>query len=390
MYRMYRLNTVYAPFMSKEAPAKKRTRVSQADVPSISLDQALRVPRAIAEHYAKSPTRPLDVAIALDMSPTSGPFRTLCGAAVGYGLTDGGPNASQISLTPVGLRVVAPLEEGDDDTALREAVLAPTVERQFLEKYDGSPLPAETIALNVLETMGVPSGATERVYAIIRENAEAVGFLKAIKDKTYVDLVSNGTAARSATPQDMASADALATSGEEDEASVDTTQSSSDDAADTARVSPPPTTVVASRRVFVSHGKNRRVVEQLKELLTFGDFVPVISVEQETVSKPVPEKVLDDMRSCSAGIIHVKPEEKLLDAAGSERRILNQNVLIEIGAAMALYDKHFILLVEDGSTLPSNLQGLYEVRYSGDELGYEATMKVLKALNQFKGGAEGL
>ena len=30
------------------------------------------------------------------------------------------------------------------------------------------------------------------------------------------------------------------------------------------------------------------------------------------------------------------------------------------------------------------LQGLYEVRYVGDELGYDATMKVLKALNQFK------
>jgi predicted nucleotide-binding protein len=110
----------------------------------------------------------------------------------------------------------------------------------------------------------------------------------------------------------------------------------------------------------------------------------VISVEQETASKPVPQKVLDDMRACGAGIIHVKPEERLLDQEGNERRILNQNVLIEIGAAMALYGEHFILLVEDGAKLPSNLQGLYEVRYSGEELGYEATIKVLKALNQFK------
>ena len=78
---------------------------------------------------------------------------------------------------------------------------------------------------------------------------------------------------------------------------------------------------VRNRKVFISHGKSRRVVDQLKELLIFGDFEPVISVEQETVSKPVPQKVLDDMRACGAGIIHVKPEERLLDQEGNERRI---------------------------------------------------------------------
>ena len=84
------------------------------------------------------------------------------------------------------------------------------------------------------------------------------------------------------------------------------------------------------------------------------------------------------------GIIHVSPEENLLDAERNERRALNQNVLIEIGAAMALYGDWFILLVEEGTTLPSNLQGLYEVRHSGNELGYDTTMRMLKALNGFK------
>jgi predicted nucleotide-binding protein len=45
---------------------------------------------------------------------------------------------------------------------------------------------------------------------------------------------------------------------------------------------------------------------------------------------------------------------------------INPNVLMEIGAAMALYERRFILLVRQGVKLPSNLQGLYEVRYSGD------------------------
>jgi len=52
--------------------------------------------------------------------------------------------------------------------------------------------------------------------------------------------------------------------------------------------------------------------------------------------------------------------------------VLNPNVLIEIGAALALYGKRFILLVEEGTDLPSNLQGLYQARYSGGKLDYDA------------------
>jgi len=137
--------------------------------------------------------------------------------------------------------------------------------------------------------------------------------------------------------------------------------------------------------VFITHGRNKDIVTQLKDLLTFGGFTPVVAIEQEAVSKPVPDKVLDDMRSCDAAIIHVGTDMKLIDSSGKEHKMLNQNVLIEIGAAMALYGRKFILLVEKGATLPSNLQGLYEVRYEGEKLDYESTMKLLKAFSDFRG-----
>src|SRR5688500_6362645 len=76
-----------------------RKYVSQADVPNCSLAKALRVAAAISDNYAKAPTKPLRVAEALEMSPTSGPFRALCGASIAYGLTEGGYNAAVISLT---------------------------------------------------------------------------------------------------------------------------------------------------------------------------------------------------------------------------------------------------------------------------------------------------
>ena len=51
---------------------------------------------------------------------------------------------------------------------------------------------------------------------------------------------------------------------------------------------------------------------------------------------------------------------------------------------MALYDKKFILLVKSGIELPSNLQGLYAVRYDGAELDGEATIRLLKAIKDMK------
>jgi hypothetical protein len=40
--------------------------------------------------------------------------------------------------------------------------------------------------------------------------------------------------------------------------------------------------------------------------------------------------------------------------------------------------------VKEGTVLPSNLQGLYEVRYTGDSLDGNATIKLLEAINDIK------
>ena len=137
-------------------------------------------------------------------------------------------------------------------------------------------------------------------------------------------------------------------------------------------------------RLRPSTTKNIKVLNQIKEIVSYGNYQPIIAQEHETIAKPVPDKVMDDMRACSAAVIHVSSEATYKDANGKERAKINDNVLIEIGAAMALYKRNFILVVEDGLELPSNLQGLYQCRYSGDELGMEATMKLLKAFKEFR------
>ena len=148
-------------------------------------------------------------------------------------------------------------------------------------------------------------------------------------------------------------------------------------------LSAPPKAAPKGNRVFITHGKNGKILASIKEIVAYGKFEPVIAQEHETAAKPVPDKVLDDMRSCHAAVIHVGSEGTLFEKDGKEHTQVNGNVLIEIGAAMALYGRNFILLVEEGVKLPSNLQGLYECRYKGDELSGDATLKLLKAFNEF-------
>jgi predicted nucleotide-binding protein len=350
---------------------EKRNRLSQSDVPGENLSSALRVASAIADSYGKSPTKPLRVAEAMDISPQSSGFRRLCGASIAYGLTEGGYNSELIALTPLARRIVAPTRDGDDFAAKREALLRPRVIREFLTRYNDSRLPTEPIARNVLEEMGVPAPRTGEVYALIVEGARELGFLRDFKGSTHVDLDQvEAQRAVERTVGDHAEAEAIpAVSG----------------APEDSREQPATALRRGSGRVFITHGKNKEILGQLKDLLTFGGFTPVVAIETESASKPVPDKVLDDMKSCDAAIIHIGTEMKLMDADGKERKMLNQNVLIEIGAAMAFYGRKFILLVEDGATLPSNLQGLYEVRYEGEKLDYDATMKLLKAFADFRG-----
>lgn len=356
-------------------PEGSRPQLRQTDIPRLTIEQALRPARALADQYAGQPVSPLNLAAALEMSPTSSNFPTLCSASSAYGLTDGTAKARRISLTALGRRIVRPTEEGDDRAAIVESVLMPAVERRFLEHYNGSPLPDSRIAQNVLATWGVPQKAAARSYATIRENAQFAGLITVIKGRECVDLsavrppeseVDDARAAVSPPAAEFAGEDAerFEEDVESGTATADPIQSS-------------------NRRVFIAHGRDLTVAGQIKELLEVVGMDPVIAIEEEATSKPLSEKVLEDLLSCSAGIIHVRAEKRLPDANGGEHVFLNQNVLIEIGAALAHFRRRLILLVEEGTELPSNVAGLYQVRYAGDELGSDAIMKVLRALQQF-------
>lgn len=358
-----------------------RPKLSQLDVPAFNLEQCLRVPEAIIANYARRPTAPLKVAQAMNIQPKSSNFRMLTGAAIAYGLIKGGAQAPLIELLPLAVRILRPTRDGDDKVARREALLKPKVIGQFLQNYDGNLLPREDIAKNVLVEMGVPEERAGAVLESIVAGARQVGLVQVIKGKEYIYLER---AADGDIPdvEGETLADEPEDGVESDLHPVMTVRN---------QVNSPflgtITTTQPNTRVFVTHGKNHAFLEPLKKVIKLSKMEPVVSVERQTVSKPLPDKVISDMRLCGSAIIHVDAETTYLDSDNKEKIIINPNVLIEIGAAIALYGRRFILLVRKGVDLPSNLSGLYEVRYEGEVMDAETSFKLMEALSDVEGYA---
>lgn len=132
-------------------------------------------------------------------------------------------------------------------------------------------------------------------------------------------------------------------------------------------------------RVFIAHGKNMEIVEQVQTMLALADIEDEVAEEEETTAIPVPEKVFEAMRRCRAGIIVVS-----VDEGQDDNLTINENVLIEIGAAFVLYERRVVLVWDKRLPVPSNLQGLYRCEFEGDELSWSAGMKLMKAIQQFK------
>ncbi|TKJ43240.1 hypothetical protein CEE36_04190 [candidate division TA06 bacterium B3_TA06] len=150
---------------------------------------------------------------------------------------------------------------------------------------------------------------------------------------------------------------------------------------------PEPSRPPRKLRVFISHGKNMNIVAKVKEILDLVDFDYEIAVEEETTAIPVPDKVFSAMRRCDAAVICVTADEKEKrtdEKSGEEFYGVNENVLIEIGAAFVLYEKKVVLVWDTRVKVPSNLGGLYRCEFSGDELSWDAGTKLMKAAKKFK------
>lgn len=293
--------------LADEAPEKKR--ISQSDIPAYSLEQALKVPQAIGDNYNLKPTSPLKLAAAMKLQPSTGKFKMITGAAIAYGLTKGAGQSAQVEITPLGLRVLKPKKEGDDLVAKREAFLKPRVIGQFLRQYNGGAVPRREIAINVFSgDMGVPEDRAGDVLDMIMDGARSLSLVETINEKEYISLEGASTATSEEETYDPAEPIEKLDENEEDlEPLVDEKLNRPTGA---PALPSAPIIAQANKRIFITHGKNKDFLEPIKKMITYGKYEPVVAIEKQSVSKPVPGKVMGAMRSCGAAIILFAPFAK--------------------------------------------------------------------------------
>ena len=174
-----------------------------------------------------------------------------------------------MKLTPLGRRLVAPEEEREDLAARREAIMKPRILREFFEKYRRAKLPNETIAANVLKSLGLPPERAENAIEVIKANGSYAGIIRETPTGPFINPDSPGVPSPTATA-DLSDISALAAGTE---SSAPASEPSS---AATSSITPPPAKPSApggydakTNRVFIRHGRQRAIVAQIKELLTF-------------------------------------------------------------------------------------------------------------------------
>src|SRR5262249_61280984 len=99
------------------------------------------------------------------------------------------------------------------------------------------------------------------------------------------------------------------------------------------------------RRVFNTQRENRPITEQVKELVEFGRFEPVIARDRATAVRS-PHLLMDEMRGCDTAVIHVCADAVWLDADRQPR--IGGGVVIEIRAAIPPFRRHLGPFVPDG------------------------------------------
>jgi hypothetical protein len=239
-------------------------------------------------------------------------------------------------------------------------------------------LPRKDLLLNTLEReFNIPRTDRDQCYELLVKNATDLGLLKDVGGTLYVRFDRPSVTTGSEPSQESAEVG--------DEAQSPAPRALLPDARP-ERTPPerlqPDAATTHKPRVFISHSKNMKILNQIKSNLEFGGFSYIVAIETETTAIPIPEKIFGMMRECNCAIVNVSADEQERREDGSYG--INANVLVEIGGAFLAYNQRVILLVDKRLTLPSNLQGLYRCEYSGDELDSAVLTRLQKGLLQFR------
>lgn len=341
--------------------------------PAHSLQDAIRVAKAIWEYNAGNQFAILDLAQKLSYSPSTGNFIALIRSSQRYGLTEGSWQqdfTKTISLTPLGRSIVAPTESDDVGTSTRTALENPRIFKKINKLLNGKIIPPEDVLKNTLIIdLHMSKPDSEACYKVIMKNAQELKIIDDIQGKQYyrIDKLGTGQVQVTQTVAEMSIAP--------------TTEIIPELQPQEQPQEPKITELQKPKQIFVAHGKNKKSLEQLEKIL--GKFKVTYKVDEDEPHKgrPVSEKVADMMKGCTSGIFIFTADEKTVDKDGNEIWRPSDNVVYELGAASVLYGKKIVILKEKDVSFASDFSDLGYIPFEKDNLEAKAADLMLELIN---------
>jgi hypothetical protein len=171
--------------------------------PKNSLEDAIRIAKAIEDKNAGNPMPAKEVAVAVGFrQPNDWRFGDLVRSANQYGIVSGSGATGTLSLTDLGRDIVAPGSPAQRATALLQAFQNVQQFKAVQEHYGGKRIPEDEFFLNTLtREFGVPRDRADHFAKIFLENLRYLGAFNPSSSPTDAASAS-GQEVASATPAD--------------------------------------------------------------------------------------------------------------------------------------------------------------------------------------------
>lgn len=357
--------------MTTRTEGGKRRRIVKP-YPAYTLEDALGVAQAIQNANAGLPFARALLAGALGTTPKSSAFTQRLNASAAYGLTQGGYNDADISLTPLGEALAA----GSHDRraqALVEAAMTPPVFGGFYDMLDGKRLPESAYAQNLLKReLGVLDSLADECLSILIANGEYAGIICEQNGVSIVRLEGRRPQpnAASQTADEPPTKPSRWNHSSEDIVAARDARSP----AATENRAPDDTSDKSTGRVFVGRIGESDAAQFVASMLDqFG--IPVSSPRFGAAADlPLPSDIADDMRASHAAVL-------VFADHGGDGQAIRDKMLFMLGACCALYDDRVVIFHEAADAPLPNLNGLSCVRFGADRIA-ESGLGLLMELHK--------
>lgn len=337
----------------KGIKTKKGRKAGAVNFPKNSIQETLKIPKVIWEQNAGQPMTLIDLATKTGHSVMSSSFGELLRSSARYGLTDGSWSQTAtktISLTALGTSMIAPKQDDNVNSILRQVLECPRVFSKFLSSVNGKIIPPEDICKNTLRRVhNVAESDLGVCYKVIMKNINELGISEVNNNNTYLMLEKLGSNSLS-----------LEQPTQEETLTEELTQGEIP--------TQKPETKEITKQIFVAHGKNKQPLEQLVKILQKYKIPHVIASDEPHKGRPIGVKVSEEMKRCTAGIFIFTGDEETKDVKGNVVMRPSDNVVYELGAGSVLYGNKIMIFREDGVEFASDFTEFGRITFEKDKL----------------------